>query len=71
MLEEVILHIGSLFTDDLENLLKWGEVVIVSNKSASKEKLQRLRADQIVIDLVNLDKARCPDGGPSYEGICW
>jgi GDP-mannose 6-dehydrogenase len=70
-IEEVIPHIGSLLSDDLDDVLQWGEVVIIGNKSASKEKLQRLRPDQIVIDLVNLDKAHRPEGIPSYEGICW
>ena len=70
-IEEVIPHIGSLLSDDLEDVLRWGEVVIIGNRSASKEKLQRLRPDQIVIDLVNLDKAQRPDGLQSYEGICW
>jgi len=70
-IEEVIPHIGSLLTDDLEELLKWGEVVIIGNKSANKDKLQQLRPEQIVIDLVNLDKAIRPQGVRSYEGICW
>jgi len=30
-----------------------------------------LRRDQIVIDLVNLRKARRPSGADSYQGICW
>jgi GDP-mannose 6-dehydrogenase len=70
-IEEVIPHIGSLLTDDLEGVLKWGEVVIIGNKSVNKENLQQLRADQVVIDLVNLDKALRPRGLSSYEGICW
>ena len=70
-IEEVIPHIGSLLTDDLEELLKWGEVVIIGNKSANKEKIRQLRPEQIVIDLVNLDKALRPNGTCSYEGICW
>ena len=70
-IEEVIPHIGSLLSDDLEDVLRWGEVVIIGNKSVSKEKLQRLRPDQIVIDLVHLDKARRPGGTSAYEGICW
>jgi hypothetical protein len=30
-----------------------------------------LKPEQIVIDLVNLAKGQRPDGGTSYEGICW
>ncbi len=71
-IEEVIPHIGSLLSAELEDVLKWGEVVIIGNKSASKDDLDKnLRKDQIVIDLVNLDKTLRASGGASYEGICW
>jgi len=71
-IEEVIPHIGSLLSADLEEVLTWGEVVIIGNKSTKKDTLSRqLRADQIVIDLVNLDRALRPSGTASYEGICW
>ena len=71
-IETVIPHIGSLLSDDLEETVKHGEVIIIGNKSASKEELAKyLRRDQIVIDLVNLRKARRPSGADSYQGICW
>jgi GDP-mannose 6-dehydrogenase len=71
-IEEVIPHIGSLLSSDLEDVLTWGEVVVIGNKSVKKEELNRyLRKDQIVIDLVNLDKALRSGGTSSYEGICW
>jgi len=71
-IEEVIPHIGSILSADLEDVLRDADVVILGNKSASKEDLSKhLRADQIVIDLVHLDKARRPDGISTYEGICW
>ncbi|MGA7928920.1 MAG: UDP-glucose/GDP-mannose dehydrogenase family protein [Candidatus Sulfotelmatobacter sp.] len=71
-IEEVIPHIGSLLSADLEDVLGWGEVVIVGNKSVKKDDLTRhLRSDQIVIDLVNLDKALRSNCTSSYEGICW
>jgi len=71
-IEEVIPHIGSLLSADLEDVLKWGEVVIIGNKSAKKEELNRLlRKNQIVIDLVTLDKTLRSGGTSSYEGICW
>ena len=71
-IEEVIPHIGSLLSADLENVLNWGEVVIIGNKSAKKEELDRLlRKEQLVIDLVNLDKTLRCSRGSSYEGICW
>ncbi len=71
-IEEVIPHIGSLLSSDLEGVLQWGEVVIVGNKSVTKDDLaRRLRKDQIIIDLVNLDKLHRVKDVPFYEGICW
>ena len=71
-IEEVIPHIGLLLSADLEEVLHRAEVVIVGNKSAGKDELLKyLRSDQIVIDLVNLDKSRRPDTAGTYEGICW
>ena len=67
-----VWDIGSLLSADLEDELKWGDVIIIGNKSAKKDVLSKyLRKDQIVIDLVNLDKARRPHSTSSYEGICW
>jgi GDP-mannose 6-dehydrogenase len=70
-IEQVIPHIGSLLTDHFEDVLNWGEVVIVGSKSATRQKLQQLRPHQIVIDLVNLEKEHRPGGVRTYEGICW
>jgi len=71
-IEEVIPHIGSVLSADLESVLSTAEVVILGNKSASKDQLARyLRPEQIVIDLVHLDKTRRPEGIQNYEGICW
>jgi len=53
-------------------VLSDAEVVILGNKSASKDQLAKyLRPEQIVIDLIHLDKARRPEGARTYEGICW
>jgi len=71
-IEEVIPHIGSLLSADLEQVVTGSEVVILGNKSVDKNELSRyLRAHHIVIDLVNLDKARRPQFAGAYEGICW
>ncbi len=71
-IEEVIPHIGSVLSADLEAVLAHAEVVILGNKSASKDRLAKhLRPEQIVIDLIHLDKARRPEGVKIYEGICW
>jgi GDP-mannose 6-dehydrogenase len=71
-IEEVIPHIGSLLSANLESVLEWGEIVVIGNKSVSKDDLgKRLRKDQVVIDLVNLDKSHRTDSASFYEGICW
>ncbi|HEY1678717.1 MAG TPA: UDP-glucose/GDP-mannose dehydrogenase family protein [Candidatus Sulfotelmatobacter sp.] len=71
-IEQVIPHIGSLLSADLAEALLWGEVVVIGNKSVKKDELTgQLRKDQVVIDLVNLDRSLRPDGTSSYEGICW
>jgi GDP-mannose 6-dehydrogenase len=71
-IEEVIPHIGSVLSADLESVLSTAEVVILGNKSASKDRLAtRLRPEQIVIDLIHLDQTRRPEGVNTYEGICW
>ena len=58
-IEQVIPHIGSLLTDDLNETLSQAEVVIIGNKSVNPDWLTRhLRPGQTVIDLVNLDKSR-------------
>jgi GDP-mannose 6-dehydrogenase len=71
-IEEVIPHIGAILSADLQAVVKEAEVVILGNKSISAEDLAKhLRSDQIVIDLVNLDKERRPGGVSNYDGICW
>jgi hypothetical protein len=68
----VIPHIGSILSADLEDVLRGADVVILGNKSASKDELSKyLRPEQIVIDLVHLNKSRRPTGAGVYEGICW
>jgi len=70
-IEKAIPHIGSLLESDLAQVLKDGEVVVIGTRGIPRDQLQRhLRPDHIVIDLVNLEKARRPALG-HYEGICW
>ncbi len=71
-IEEVIPHIGSLLSANLEDVLKWAEVVVIGSKSVKRANLaSSLRKDQFVVDLVNLDKSSRVTGDSSYEGICW
>ncbi len=71
-IEEVIPHIGSLLSTDLEQVIRSAEVVIIGNKSAPREKLsQYLEPGQMVLDLVNLDHSHRPNSPSEYQGICW
>jgi len=70
-IEEVIPHIGSLLSADLEDVVRSGEVVIIATKVAKDQLSACLRPEQIVIDLVNLASASRPAGDGAYHGICW
>ncbi len=71
-IEEVIPHIGSLLSPSWQEVVETAEVVVIGTKSVEKEKLAAsLRPEQVVIDLVNLERSRRLDGVASYEGICW
>jgi GDP-mannose 6-dehydrogenase len=71
-IEQVIPHIGSLLKENLEEVLKYAEVVVIGTRGLDRDALQKLiRSDQAVIDLVNLEKARRPQTAATYKGICW
>lgn len=71
-IEEAIPHIGSLLQSDLNEVLQSAEVVVLGTRGIEKSVLESsLRPDQIIIDLVNLEKTRRPKSGKTYEGICW
>jgi GDP-mannose 6-dehydrogenase len=71
-IESVIPHIGSLLTSDLEQVVKGAEVVVIGTRGVSKNALQTLlRPEQVVIDLVNLERSRRLDSSGNYAGICW
>jgi GDP-mannose 6-dehydrogenase len=71
-IEEVIPHIGSLLSTDLEEVVRSGDIVIIGTKSVAKAELAKLlKAGQVVVDLVNLDRSQRPDSPAAYQGICW
>jgi GDP-mannose 6-dehydrogenase len=70
-IEEVIPHIGSLLSADLEEVVRSGEVVVIATKVDKEQLAPCLGRDQIVIDLVNLASASRPGAAASYQGICW
>lgn len=71
-IEDVIPHIGSLLSTDLEGVVKDAEVVIIGTRSVDGQQLASwLRREQQVIDLVNLETSRRPQHQGRYQGICW
>ena len=71
-IEEVIPHIGSLLSSDLEPVVQSGEVVVIATKIDKVHLAASLKHDQVVIDLVNLAANARPEiNGLSYEGLCW
>jgi len=69
-IEEVIPHIGSLLSADLEEVMRGGEVVVVATRIEKGQLARCLAKEQIVIDLINLSSASRPEAA-SYQGICW
>ena len=70
-IEEVIPHIGSLLSTDLDEVIRKGEVIIIGTKMDKNEISRRVTQSQTIIDLVNLDPSRRPHSPASYQGICW
>jgi GDP-mannose 6-dehydrogenase len=71
-IDEVIPHIGSLLCSTMEEVIQSVELVLVGTKALNSEAFRcLLRPEQVVIDLVNLDPVRRPQGAFRYEGICW
>lgn len=71
-IEDVIPHIGSLLSSNLEQVLSQAEVVIIGTRGIDRKTLEsHLRPTHFVVDLVNLEKSRRPTASPSYEGMCW
>jgi hypothetical protein len=67
----VIPHIGSVLSADLEaSALGRGRD---PRQQVGEQRAARkyLRPEQIVIDLIHLDRAKRPEGAKTYEGICW
>jgi len=70
-IEEVIPHISSLLSSDMESVVQSGEVVVIATKIDKAQLAASLSREQIIVDLVNLaGSARPAVDGISYQGIC-
>ena len=71
-IEDVIPHLGSLLSSDLEQVLAKAQVVIIGTRGIDRKTLDaHLRPEHVVVDLVNLEKSRRPAAKGSYQGLCW
>lgn len=69
-IEKQIPHISQLFVTSLDEVLADSECVVVGNKDPEfANVLNRLRPDQVLVDLVRIDRNLTSSG--NYEGICW
>lgn len=70
-IESHIPHIGSLLRGDLEEVLSGSDILVVglSDKAIFESLADRVRPDQIVIDLVNLPQAGRLAG--NVVGVAW
>jgi GDP-mannose 6-dehydrogenase len=70
-IETVIPHIATLMNDDLDAVLDHSEVVVIGNGDPSFASIpQRLRDDQILVDLVGI-AGGAERLGDRYDGIAW
>lgn len=69
-IEKQIPHISQLFVSSLDDILAHSECIVIGNHDPEfAQVLERLRPDQVVVDLVRLDRNRISNG--PYQGICW
>jgi len=70
-IEDNIPHIGSLLTNDLEQVVRESEIIVVSTKIDRARLEALLRPHHIVIDLISLHKQNRVRHDGEYAGICW
>jgi GDP-mannose 6-dehydrogenase len=65
-----IPHLSRLMVDDVTALLAHAQTVVVGgNDPDFRDVLTRLRGDQVLVDLVRVNRSTNHNG--SYAGICW
>jgi GDP-mannose 6-dehydrogenase len=70
-IEREIPHIATLMCDALDDVLAQSDVIIVGNTAPEfREALNRLRPDQVVVDLVRITDDGAALNG-QYRGLCW
>ena len=68
-IESQIPHISQLMRTSIDDVLEFGEVLVVGNKAEEFAEIeQKQRNGQVIIDLVRLFEKTSDD---TYQGICW
>jgi len=70
-IEDNIPHIGSLLTNDMDQVVAESELIVVSTKIDNARVEALLRPHHVVIDLIGLHKQKRLRHDGEYEGICW
>jgi GDP-mannose 6-dehydrogenase len=71
-IDQTIPHISRLMRQSLDSAIADSDVLVVAKRSPEvEERLTRIEADKIIIDLVRAIPQRGALNGSSYEGICW
>lgn len=67
---ERIPHLCKLMVDDIDDLLAHAETVVIGNADAEFTSVPaRLRADQVLVDLIRIKEGN--GGNGHYDGIAW
>jgi GDP-mannose 6-dehydrogenase len=70
-IESHLPHIGSLLCEDLQTVIDESDCLVVGMNDAGAARMlkERVRADQVVLDLVNIGRREGLRG--KYVGLCW
>lgn len=69
-IEERIPHIAQLLCEDIDSVIRESEIIVIGNKSPEFEKItDKIKGDQIVLDLVRADRKMESKG--NYHGLSW
>jgi GDP-mannose 6-dehydrogenase len=69
-IENEIPHIWTMMKGSVDEVLEWGDVVVIGNGSPEFREIQpKLREGQVVIDLVRAFGAKTSD--QTYQGVAW
>jgi len=68
-IEREIPHVSQLMSETIDDVLNSADVIVIGNNDpAFKSVVDRLRDDQMLIDLVRISER---SSAGSYEGFCW